>query len=272
MAHYQLDQALEDAIFGLTEVDEISEPVDDGSDGIYDLKLLEPSESARSRRSGSTRSAASGFDRWLDGGARTGSRLGRPGVRVRRPPPEPMTARRDARRRRAAPAAAGIDPAAGVQVVPAAGSPRSRSTRRCRCVLLAGDADRADGTGPARAPRARGPARRARRALPARRTAAARCPSERARPLGRALTMPSWPPRDWLVPALDPVDNLASPHGMAAISARLRAPDGCPWDRRQTHLTPATVPARGGLRDGRRHRARHARRPCRGARRPASSR
>ncbi len=42
---------------------------------------------------------------------------------------------------------------------------------------------------------------------------------------------------DWLVPALEPVDNIASPHGMAAISARLRAPDGCPWDRRQTHLT-----------------------------------
>jgi tetrapyrrole methylase family protein/MazG family protein len=42
---------------------------------------------------------------------------------------------------------------------------------------------------------------------------------------------------DWLVPALDPIDNLASPHGMAAISARLRAPDGCPWDRRQTHST-----------------------------------
>jgi MazG family protein len=42
---------------------------------------------------------------------------------------------------------------------------------------------------------------------------------------------------DWLVPALDPVDNLASPHGMAAISARLRAPDGCPWDRKQTHLS-----------------------------------
>ena len=41
----------------------------------------------------------------------------------------------------------------------------------------------------------------------------------------------------WLVPALDPLDNLASPHGMAAISARLRAPDGCPWDRRQTHLS-----------------------------------
>jgi len=41
---------------------------------------------------------------------------------------------------------------------------------------------------------------------------------------------------DWHVPALEAVENLASPHGMAAISARLRAPDGCPWDRRQTHL------------------------------------
>src|SRR5918992_5807257 len=45
---------------------------------------------------------------------------------------------------------------------------------------------------------------------------------------------------DWLVPALDPLDNLASPHGMAAISARLRAPDGCPWDRRQTHASLRT--------------------------------
>jgi tetrapyrrole methylase family protein / MazG family protein len=42
---------------------------------------------------------------------------------------------------------------------------------------------------------------------------------------------------DWLVGPLAAVDNLASPHGMAAISARLRAPDGCPWDRRQTHLS-----------------------------------
>lgn len=42
---------------------------------------------------------------------------------------------------------------------------------------------------------------------------------------------------DWLVPALPPLDNLASPHGMAAISARLRAPDGCPWDRKQTHAS-----------------------------------
>ena len=42
---------------------------------------------------------------------------------------------------------------------------------------------------------------------------------------------------DWLVRPLDPIENLASPHGIAAISARLRADDGCPWDRKQTHLT-----------------------------------
>ena len=34
---------------------------------------------------------------------------------------------------------------------------------------------------------------------------------------------------------LAPVANLASPWGMPAISDRLRAPDGCPWDREQTH-------------------------------------
>jgi len=41
----------------------------------------------------------------------------------------------------------------------------------------------------------------------------------------------------WLVPPLDALENLASPHGMAAISSRLRAPGGCPWDRKQTHMT-----------------------------------
>ena len=45
---------------------------------------------------------------------------------------------------------------------------------------------------------------------------------------------------DWLVPPLPALDNLASPHGIAAISARLRAPDGCPWDRRQTHASLRT--------------------------------
>lgn len=42
---------------------------------------------------------------------------------------------------------------------------------------------------------------------------------------------------DWLIPPLEAVENLGSPHGMAAISARLRAPDGCPWDRKQTHAS-----------------------------------
>jgi NTP pyrophosphatase (non-canonical NTP hydrolase) len=42
---------------------------------------------------------------------------------------------------------------------------------------------------------------------------------------------------DWLIPALPALDNLASPYGLAAISARLRAPGGCPWDRKQTHAT-----------------------------------
>ena len=34
---------------------------------------------------------------------------------------------------------------------------------------------------------------------------------------------------------VDPVADVASPWGMPWISNRLRAPDGCPWDREQTH-------------------------------------
>jgi len=45
---------------------------------------------------------------------------------------------------------------------------------------------------------------------------------------------------DWVVPALEPTESLASPHAIAAIAARLRAPDGCPWDRRQTHASLRT--------------------------------
>jgi tetrapyrrole methylase family protein/MazG family protein len=40
-----------------------------------------------------------------------------------------------------------------------------------------------------------------------------------------------------LLPALGPLANLASPHGLPWIAARLRAPDGCPWDREQDHHT-----------------------------------
>lgn len=42
---------------------------------------------------------------------------------------------------------------------------------------------------------------------------------------------------EWHVPAIPPLENIASPHALAAICARLRAPDGCPWDRRQTHAS-----------------------------------
>ncbi len=36
---------------------------------------------------------------------------------------------------------------------------------------------------------------------------------------------------------VQPVADLASPWGMPWISARLREPDGCPWDREQTHAS-----------------------------------
>jgi tetrapyrrole methylase family protein/MazG family protein len=42
-----------------------------------------------------------------------------------------------------------------------------------------------------------------------------------------------------LIPPLAPLAALASPWAMPWISARLRAPDGCPWDREQTHVTLA---------------------------------
>jgi tetrapyrrole methylase family protein/MazG family protein len=41
----------------------------------------------------------------------------------------------------------------------------------------------------------------------------------------------------WYLPPLLAEANLASPHGLPWLAARLRAPDGCPWDREQTHLT-----------------------------------
>ncbi|TMB51936.1 MAG: nucleoside triphosphate pyrophosphohydrolase [Chloroflexi bacterium] len=55
--------------------------------------------------------------------------------------------------------------------------------------------------------------------------------------LVEALTDAALVANDWYVPPLQAVENLGSPHGMAAISARLRAPDGCPWDRKQTHAS-----------------------------------
>jgi len=39
------------------------------------------------------------------------------------------------------------------------------------------------------------------------------------------------------VPALPPLAAVRVPEGLRYVVARLRAPDGCPWDREQTHLS-----------------------------------
>ncbi len=39
----------------------------------------------------------------------------------------------------------------------------------------------------------------------------------------------------WLLPALAPAAATLSPFALPWLVARLRAPDGCPWDREQTH-------------------------------------
>ena len=39
------------------------------------------------------------------------------------------------------------------------------------------------------------------------------------------------------VPPLDPLQATRAPEGLRYVTARLRAPDGCPWDREQTHQT-----------------------------------
>jgi tetrapyrrole methylase family protein/MazG family protein len=41
--------------------------------------------------------------------------------------------------------------------------------------------------------------------------------------------------RAHLIPPLRDETNTASPHALPWLVARLRAPDGCPWDREQTH-------------------------------------
>lgn len=39
------------------------------------------------------------------------------------------------------------------------------------------------------------------------------------------------------VPPLDPLQAVRVPDGLRYVTARLRAPNGCPWDREQTHLS-----------------------------------
>ena len=132
-------------------------------------------------------------------------------------------------------AAAGLDPARGVQLVAADRLPAVAFDPSLPLVVLPGSAEAVEGEVL--------PGRHARRG--ARAVLAALYPADHellelpARAARRLadLDEASLAARAWLVPALEPSDNLASPHGMAAISSRLRAPDGCPWDRRQTHLT-----------------------------------
>lgn len=39
------------------------------------------------------------------------------------------------------------------------------------------------------------------------------------------------------IPPLDPLQAIRVPEGLRYVTARLRAPNGCPWDREQTHQT-----------------------------------
>jgi parvulin-like peptidyl-prolyl isomerase len=66
VARYQLDQALEDVVFGLTEVGQISDPHDAGTDGITIYQLLETSDSREIEDDRLEEIRESGFDRWLE--------------------------------------------------------------------------------------------------------------------------------------------------------------------------------------------------------------
>jgi tetrapyrrole methylase family protein / MazG family protein len=132
-------------------------------------------------------------------------------------------------------AAAGIDPAEGIQAVSAArlSSVAFDPSMPLLVIAAGGGEDSADPL----------PGRHARRT--GRETLLSLYPTGhpvRSLPDGAiraldTLTDAQLHAGDWLVPALPPLENLASPHGMAAISARLRAADGCPWDRKQTHAS-----------------------------------
>ncbi len=136
-------------------------------------------------------------------------------------------------------AAAGLDPADGVQIVAAARVASVPFDPGLPLILLRGPTE--PGPEPHVLPgrHARSTAVQVLGALYPRGHLARPLPDGDPRPI-ELLNDDELTARDWLLPPVDPVDNLASPHGMAAISARLRAPDGCPWDQKQTHasLTP----------------------------------
>ena len=130
--------------------------------------------------------------------------------------------------------AAGLDPAAGVQIVAVSRLAAIAFDPSLPLVLLADTTASASDVLPGRHART-GPAGVLAALYPATHDLL-RLPDRTAHRLGD-LEEVELTEASWLVPALDPVANLGSPHGMAAISARLRAPDGCPWDQRQSHLS-----------------------------------
>ncbi len=66
VAPYELPEDREEVLFGLTEVDEISEPVDLGAEGIYIFKLLETSDSREVPDDRLEQIRSGGFERWLE--------------------------------------------------------------------------------------------------------------------------------------------------------------------------------------------------------------
>ncbi|HEY8171034.1 MAG TPA: peptidylprolyl isomerase [Candidatus Limnocylindria bacterium] len=66
VARWELTRALEDAIFGLAEVGDVSDPVDEGAAGITIYRLLEASESREVEEDRLDAIHGSGFSRWLD--------------------------------------------------------------------------------------------------------------------------------------------------------------------------------------------------------------
>jgi len=131
-------------------------------------------------------------------------------------------------------AAAGVDPRAGVQVVAADRLASVPFDPGLPLIVLRATGDAASSNLPGRH-RERGAIRLLARLYPAGHRA--RRIADQAEVSVEKLTDEALAADDWLLPALEPVENLGSPHGMAAISARLRAPDGCPWDRKQTHAS-----------------------------------
>ncbi|MGH2380962.1 MAG: peptidylprolyl isomerase [Candidatus Limnocylindria bacterium] len=66
VAPYQLAEPLEEVVFGLTDVDEVSEPYDAGPEGITIYQLLELSESREIEDERLEEIRSSGFERWLE--------------------------------------------------------------------------------------------------------------------------------------------------------------------------------------------------------------